>query len=128
MIIGGVAASILGRPRLTQDVEALVLLPDDKWQGLHHRASGVDLDITLGGLQFERTAIAMSVQHNVGGLLVRLPRIEDLLVMKAVARRPKDMEDMRNLLSAHPDFAAATGMSDMLVEYDLLIESVDFGK
>jgi hypothetical protein len=161
MIIGGVAASILGRPRLTQDIDALVILPDDQWQGMmesasrfgifprieaalefarrsrvllmRHRASGVDLDITFGGLQFEQTAIELSVMHSVGGVRVRLPRVEDLLVMKAIARRPKDTEDMRGLLAAHPEtdiaevrrwvkeFATATGMSDMLVELDRLI-------
>jgi predicted nucleotidyltransferase len=160
MIIGGVAASVLGRPRLTQDVDALVILPDDQWQGMmenavrfgifprieaalefarrsrvllmRHRASGVDLDITFGGLQFELAAIELSVMHSVGGVSVRLPRVEDLLVMKAVARRPKDTEDMRGLLAAHPEvdvaevrrwvqeFAAATGMPDMLVELDRL--------
>jgi hypothetical protein len=27
----------------------------------------------------------------IGGLRVRLPRVEDLLIMKAIARRPKDL-------------------------------------
>jgi len=31
MVIGGVAASVLGRARLTQDVDALVLLPESEW-------------------------------------------------------------------------------------------------
>jgi hypothetical protein len=31
MIIGGVAASVLGRPRLTQDVGALAVLPEANW-------------------------------------------------------------------------------------------------
>jgi hypothetical protein len=31
MIIGGVAASVLGRPRLTQDVGALAVLPEADW-------------------------------------------------------------------------------------------------
>ena len=30
-IIGGVATSILGRPRLTEDVDVLVLLEPDEW-------------------------------------------------------------------------------------------------
>jgi hypothetical protein len=32
MVIGGVAASILGRPGLTQDVDALVILQEADWQ------------------------------------------------------------------------------------------------
>ena len=31
MIIGGVAASVLGRPRLTRDVDALAVLPEADW-------------------------------------------------------------------------------------------------
>ena len=68
------------------------------------------------------------------GVRVRLPRVEDLIVMKAVARRPKDLEDIRGLLDAHPEadcaevrrwireFATATNMPDMLEEFDKLLE------
>src|SRR5262245_51247027 len=31
IVIGGVAASLLGRPRATRDVDALVVLPEDTW-------------------------------------------------------------------------------------------------
>jgi hypothetical protein len=67
-------------------------------------------------------------------VLVRLPRVEDLPIMKAVAHRPKDLEDIRGLLDAHPEadatevrawveeFATATGMADMLAELDKLLE------
>jgi hypothetical protein len=63
-----------------------------------------------------------------------LPNVEDLVVMKAVAGRPKDLEDIRGLLDAHPEidfseargwireFATATGMPDMLDEFDKLLE------
>jgi len=162
MIIGGVAASMLGRPRLTQDVDALAILPETEWARvvetaaqygiasriedvlgfarrsrvllMRHVDSGIDLDITFGGLPFERTAVETSVPHDIGGIRVRLPRIEDLLVMKAVAHRPKDLEDIRGLLAANPDadvgaarrwvreFAQATGQSDMLEEFDRAVE------
>jgi hypothetical protein len=32
MVIGGVAASILGRPRLTRDIGALAILQESDWQ------------------------------------------------------------------------------------------------
>jgi hypothetical protein len=162
MVIGGVAASILGRPRLTQDVDALAILHESDWQRaieaavkfgifpriadalefarrsrvllMRHAQSAIDLDITFGGLPFEASAVENSQLHDVGGIHVKLPRVEDLLVMKAIARRPKDLEDIRGLLSAHPradiaaarrwirEFSIATGMSDMLVEFDKLVE------
>jgi hypothetical protein len=31
MVIGGVASSFLGRPRMTQDVDALAILPENQW-------------------------------------------------------------------------------------------------
>lgn len=33
VVIGGVAASILGRPRVTNDVDILVMLSEDRWDG-----------------------------------------------------------------------------------------------
>jgi hypothetical protein len=161
MIIGGVAASVLGRPRLTQDVDALAILPEADWanavstaarHGIHprienpvdfarrsrvllmrHAESGIDIDVTFGRLSFEQTAIDNSEIHDIGGLRVRLPRVEDLLIMKAVARRPKDLQDIEGLLAAHPDadvvavrqwvreFATAMSMSDMLDDFDKVV-------
>jgi hypothetical protein len=161
MIIGGVAASALGRPRLTQDIDALAIMPDADWGDviesaaqygivarigealefarrsrvllLKHLRSGIDVDVTLGCLPFERAAVEKSAVHNIGGLQLRLPRVEDLLVMKAIARRPKDIEDIRGLLAAHPqvdtsevrrwvrEFATAMSMSGILEEFDKLV-------
>jgi hypothetical protein len=161
MIIGGVAASILGRPRLTQDIDALAVLSEEEWARalngaaafaivprisdalefasrsrvllMRHTKSGIDLDIMFTGLPFEREAVEKSGLHDVAGISVRLPRVEDLLVMKAIAGRPKDIEDIRGLLIAHPDadtaaarrwvreFATAAAMSDMLDQFDELL-------
>ena len=161
MVIGGVAASVLGQPRLTQDVDALAILPEDRWASLmdeaarfgivprienpldfarrsrvllmKHLASGIDIDVTFGGLAFEQAAVENSERHDIAGVSVRLPRVEDLLIMKAIARRPKDLQDIEGLLKAHPEadvtrvrhwvreFATATGMGDMLDEFDKLL-------
>jgi hypothetical protein len=100
---------------------------------LKHLRSGIDVDVRLGDLPFEHAAVEKSAMHNMDGLLLRLPRVEDLLVMKAIARRPKDLEDIRGLLAAHPqvdisearrwvgEFASAMSMSDMLEEFDRLV-------
>ena len=161
MIIGGVAASVLGRPRLTQDVDALAILSesgcaeamriapqynivprmDDALQFakrsrvllMRHATSGVDVDVTLGDLTFERAAVEHAEDRVVGGIRLRLPRVEDLLVMKAIARRPKDIQDLQALLAAHPgadvaaarrwvrEFATAMSMPDILQEFDALL-------
>jgi hypothetical protein len=161
VIIGGIAASILGRPRLTQDVDALAVLPETEWarvMGLasqyalqpriqdalqfaqrsrmllmRHTPSGIDVDVTFGGLLFEQAAVAQGQTHDIGGVRLRLPRVDDLMVMKAIARRPKDVEDLRGLLATHPDadiaaarrwireFATAMSMPDMLSDFDALL-------
>jgi len=161
MVIGGVAASILGQPRLTQDVDALAILPEGEWANavstaarhgiaprienpldfagrsrvllMRHVKSGIDIDVAFGALLFERSAVDNSQVHDIGGLRVRLPRVEDLLIMKAVARRPKDLQDIEGLLAAHPEadvanvrqwvseFATALSSSEMLNDFDKLV-------
>lgn len=161
MIIGGVAASFLGRPRLTQDIDALVIIPETSWADtlataqsfgiapriagaldfarrsrvllLRHLQSGIDIDVSFGSLQFEQEAIDQSKLYDINGIRVRLPRVEDLMIMKAVARRPKDMQDIEGLLAAHPDvnlnavrrwvreFATAMTMPDMIEDLEKLI-------
>jgi hypothetical protein len=100
---------------------------------MRHAGSAIDLDITFGGLSFEQSAVERGAVHFVGGVSVRLPRVEDLLVMKAVARRPKDLDDINALLDAHPqteltevrawvrEFAGAAGMPEVLRELDELL-------
>jgi hypothetical protein len=57
----------------------------------------------MGALPFEENAIRRAVPTEVGGLRVPLPVPEDLLVMKAVAHRSRDIADIESILSAHPD-------------------------
>lgn len=161
IVVGGVAASILGRPRATRDIDALVILSEDKWAEavasaqthgiiprieeplqfarrtrvllLRHVESGIDLDIILGRLPFEEEAIARGRAHDLGGVLVKLPAVEDLLIMKAIAQRPQDLRDIEGLLDAHPDadvdvvrkwvreFSNAVAMPDLLEGFDKLL-------
>lgn len=130
VIIGGVAASLLGEPRLTADADALLLISIDEVpmlielaqaEGLHpryadivdfarrsrvvlfrHRESGIDVDISLGLLPFEIEAVERSQEHRAGSLTVRLPTPEDLIILKAVAHRPKDMLDIEAVIAAQP--------------------------
>jgi len=127
IIIGGVAASILGKPRLTADADAMLLLPlEDISQLLElaakegltprlpdveefarrsrvillrHEESGIDVDISLGLLPFEIEAVERSQKYSAGSLQVRLPTPEDLIILKAVAHRPKDMLDIEAIIT-----------------------------
>lgn len=162
MVIGGVASSFLGRPRMTQDVDALAILPENKWDAateaarnfgivpridqavdfarrsrvllLKHAQSDIAIDVILGGLPFEQEAVDRARAHRVGDITVRLPRVEDLIIMKVIAHRDKDMQDVEGLLDAHPEvnfdeirqyvseFAAATSMSELIEDFERLLQ------
>jgi predicted nucleotidyltransferase len=131
IIIGGVAASILGEPRLTADADAMLLLSIEQIpklievaakEGLaprledvegfarknrvlllRHEESGINVDISLGLLPFEVEAVERSREYEAGGFRVRLPTPEDLIILKAVARRPKDMLDIEAVIAAQDE-------------------------
>jgi len=131
-IIGGVAASILGRPRATRDIDVLAWIEEANWQEVldagarygfrprhpdalpfarrhrvllvRHDPSAIDADIVLAGLPFEREAIAASRLIQLGGgFAAHVCAPEDLIIMKAVARRVRDLADIEAILDAQPD-------------------------
>lgn len=131
VIIGGIAASLLGQPRLTADLDAVILLstedlprlitaaaiqemlpriPDAELFArknrvllLRHQASGINVDISLGVLPFEAELVARSQLFRFGNLYLRLPTAEDLIILKAVAHRIKDLADIQSIVVSHPD-------------------------
>ena len=161
MVVGGVAASILGRPRATRDIDSLVILSEDRWSAvltqaldhgivarieqpldfarrtrvllLRHTDSGIDIDVILGRLPYEEEAIGRGEFHDLAGVRVKLPQVEDLMIMKAIAQRPQDLRDIEGLLDAHPDadvdrvrrwvreFAAAMTMPGVLQAFEQLL-------
>lgn len=131
MIIGGLAVALLGRPRVTRDVDAVVFVEEPQWASfvatgeqysfvprlpealkfarenrvllLRHEKSGVDVDISLGGTQFEQQALARIKVLKIGKVALPLAHPEDLIVMKAVAQRDHDIKDIQGLFDVFPD-------------------------
>jgi len=130
MVIGGIAASLLGRPRLTADVDVVLLLSvadlphlieaateerllpriadaenfarRHRVLLLRHEMSGVDVDISLGILPFEVEAVERSEVYQAESISIRLPTPEDLIILKAIAHRPKDLQDIEAVIQNHP--------------------------
>ncbi len=131
IVIGGAAVCILGQPRMTADVDAVLLASVDDLSQLlsaarevgltprikdakafaqknrmvllRHRASDTDVDISLGTLPLEIEAVERSQIVRLGRTRLRIPSVEDLIIMKAVAHRPKDLLDIQSLVDLHPD-------------------------
>jgi hypothetical protein len=160
-VIGGVAVSLLGRPRPTRNIDALVNLSGRRWARfleageklgfvprradalpfaqqtrvlqMRHRNSGLEVNIVLGSLPFENEVVAGATQVDLGGVSIPLVRPEDLIVMKAVGHRPRDLDDIQGILVAHSSlkltemlnwvrkFAEALEMPEILTNLEALI-------
>jgi hypothetical protein len=131
VIIGGIAVGLLGKARFTEDVDAMVLLSMEEIPNflmvareegieprisqiedfavrnrvllLRHSHSQTDIDIALGVLPFEQEMVQRSIVRKIDeALKIRLPTPEDLIIMKAVAHRPKDLLDIQGIIQSHP--------------------------
>jgi predicted nucleotidyltransferase len=136
VIIGGTAVSILGKARYTEDIDAMFLLSikdipqllkEASEEGiepridnaaefarknrvvlLKHVISNTNIDLSLGVLPFEQEMVERSVVHQLDATLqLRLPTPEDLIILKAIAHRPKDMEDIRILADKYQNLDVA---------------------
>jgi hypothetical protein len=68
---------------------------------LRHAASGFPVDLVLAGPGFEDRFFARAITVTIGDVRVPVPRVEDVIVMKVLAGRPKDVEDVVSMLVAN---------------------------
>ena len=127
VIVGGVAVTAVGEPRFTGDLDAIVFVDMNDLERLVAYAIGhgfkADLDdeleavraggsarLTRGRFHFdlivrslfvEDQALARSHTVKVFRRTVRFPSPEDLLVLKLVAGRPRDLLDVDGIMRRH---------------------------
>ena len=131
VVIGGIAVGLLSQTRFTEDLDAMVLLTVDEIPNflaaaqkeeiiprisqieefakrnrvllLRHTPSHTNIDISMGTLPFEQEVVQRSIAHTIDDTLtIRLPTPEDLIIMKAVAHRPKDLLDIQEIIQSNP--------------------------
>lgn len=131
MIIGGIAVIARGVRRMTTDIDAVVqgdavapkvLLGELAKRGIvpripdalsfarqnlvllmRHSRTGVDLDVSFAWSGFEHQALASRTNAAFGRVIAPMSTPDDLVVFKAIAARPKDIEDVEALLLIHRD-------------------------
>lgn len=131
MIIGGQAVLLYGEPRLTQDIDItlgvgperwsaiLELVAEQGWQVLVETPetfvrqtmvlpcldsqSGTRLDFIFSQSSYEQQALDRAQQVKVGKTLVRYASVEDLIIHKIIAGRPRDLEDVNGILLKNPN-------------------------
>ncbi len=127
-IIGGVAASLHGKPRVTKDVDVVALADERNWDLLLkqaakfgvrprisealefakttrvlllvHEPTGIEVDLSFGMLPFEAELVARARQHTVKNVLFPVATPEDIIVMKALALRPRDVADIEGIVES----------------------------
>jgi len=123
--IGGIALQRWGEPRLTRDIDVCLLtgfggeepfidrlleqyqsrVLDAKAFALTRRvlllqsASGIGIDIALGGLPFEETVIMRASQFEfLPGISLLTCSAEDLVIFKSFADRARDWADVETII------------------------------
>jgi hypothetical protein len=125
-LIGGLATSLRGQPRVTADVDIVTAAGIDdalrlarglgttKFRPLfadveeviltsfllplRHRSTNVKVDIAVGLTGFEQSVVARAEVRRIGDCDVPIATAEDLLIMKALAGRPQDDQDLEGLV------------------------------
>lgn len=97
-----------------------------------HEATGMPLDVVVAGPGLEELFLERAQRTLLGGVSVPVIAVEDLVVSKIIAGRPKDQEDVVGLLGARAleknqirellaEVEAALGQSDLTPLFDSLV-------
>ena len=126
-LFGAQAVTLWGRPRLTADVDITVHLDPEDAAGFCadmeraafqllvsdresfvartrvlpflHQPTQLPLDVVLAGPGLEQQFLQRAVRVDIEGVSVPVISPEDLVVVKILAGRPKDIEDVRSVLA-----------------------------
>ncbi len=130
MVIGGQAVLVYGEPRLTQDVDVTLGVGPERledilemvnragWMALVRdpgdfvrrtlvlpcldSATDLRIDFIFSYSEYERQAMNRVRMVPVGNTAVRFASLEDVIIHKIIAGRPRDIEDVRSILLKNP--------------------------
>jgi len=130
MIIGGQAVLLYGEPRLTRDIDVTLGIGIDKLPQMlellkklklrpltedpqkfvketwvlpsQDEKTKIRVDFIFSFTPFEREAIRRAKLVEIGKTKVKFASVEDVVIHKIFAGRPRDLEDVRNILAKNP--------------------------
>ena len=88
---------------------------------LFRSPGGTGVDIALGALPFEDEVVARATLAMIDQIEARVATVEDLLIMKLIAGRPQDLDDVRRLSELYPDLDEER-VKGTVTEYAALLE------
>ena len=149
MVIGGQAVLLYGEPRLTKDIditlgigieglarmEAVVFklrfrpLVSDIENFVREtmvfpvadEKSGIRVDFIFSFSAYEKQAIERARGIPLGSIMVRFASVEDVIIHKMLAGRPRDLEDIESILLKNPKYDSAY-IEKWLKEFDAATE------
>jgi len=155
MIIGGQAVLLYGTPRLTRDIDItlgigverlleivevtralkLKILPQDYKDFVQKTyvlptedpTSAIRVDFIFVFTPYEKQAIERAKVITIGGTAVQFASVEDMIIHKVIAGRPRDLEDARSMIIKHPNFDAGY-VRRWLKEFDKTVEGQGLSK
>jgi hypothetical protein len=96
-----------------------------------HPQTGIDIDVVLAGPGPEEGILGRAQEMTIAGLKVPVVSVEDLLVLKVLAGRGKDLDDVEGLIGVKGSvldarvvrrrlrqLERALDRSDLVVEFD----------
>lgn len=127
LIIGGVAQAVVGEPRVTQDVDCIVAVEPAGVQGVLDGLISADfevdrptaleriestgtfsvrrgrwrVDVILASTEFEQSAFQRAQRFRLYDVDANLPTPEDLILLKLVPGREKDLLDAKTVMIRH---------------------------
>ena len=132
MVVGGQAVLLYGEPRLTKDIDITLDLGPESLEKLRaiienlclkvlvrdvedfvnktfvlpalDEESGFRVDFIFSLSLYEKEAMQRVKTVKVGEAKVKFASLEDLIIHKIIAFRPRDIEDIKNILLKNSDF------------------------
>ncbi len=126
MVIGGQAVLIHGEPRFTKDIDITMEITPQKLQQVMEvvenlglkilvkdvekfvkdawvlptldERSGIRVDFIFSSSVYEKRAIERAIAVELDSYPVKFASVEDLIIHKIFAGRPRDIEDVRKIL------------------------------
>ena len=131
MIIGGQAVLLYGSPRLTVDIDVtlgigaeklplvvdllreidLTIIPENLTEFVGETSvlpakdelTGIRVDFIFSFTPYEQRAIKRANDITFGDVKVKFASVEDIIIHKIFASRPRDIEDVRSILLKNRD-------------------------
>ncbi len=90
-----------------------------------HEATGMPLDVVLASSGLEDDFLGRAVTVDLGGTVVPVIHVEDLIIGKILAGRPKDIEDVTALWHLHGQSADAARIKRVLTMLEEALSQSD---